>query len=429
MLWRVPGRHLKPGRIIIVFQLVAIISLALFSIASAAPNANSGSFPENVGFGNLVAWVKINGGRVDDRFGLAKLGEHGIRGGVALSDIEEGTELMHCPWELVIGSTSLENQMKTEDDMCGVIRAMEKEFRLGKSSFWNPYLDLDDSMVNSRLPTLWSDVALDELQNLIPDATRNLQWFAGTCTNKGDSSSDDLDDETVVQALFSFVTRASGVGMVPIYDLLNHHNGQRNVKLELTEEGVQLTAVGPIAAGGEMFLSYGIKLASTMYRDYGFLEAWPQIWTFAGGSPGGNHAFALFPDGVVAINPTEPFLRANWSAKPHLPLIQVQVNALEHMLELSTDALHFFQTSAHDMLEELPTTLEEDAEILEVYQDMMENPTTDHQDKESASTNFNDIISAVRYRMTFKMAVKSAIDASEDMLQQQKASENASSEL
>jgi hypothetical protein len=425
IMWQVPNQ--TPVRTIIFIQV-----LALITFVSAASTADSGGIEKNVGFSNLVTWVKKNGGRVDERLGLEKLGEDGIRGAVALSDIEEGVELMHCPWELVIGSTSLSDQMKTEIDMCGVIGAIEKELRLGDSSSWNAYLDLDDSMVNSRLPTLWGDVALNELQNLIPDATRHIQWFAGTCTNGGGSPSDDLDDETK-QALFSFITRASAVGMVPIYDLLNHHNGQRNAKLLLTEEGVQLTAVGPIASGGEIFLSYGIKLASTMYRDYGFVESWPQIWTFPGASSSENHAFALFPDGFVAINPTETFLRTNWSSTPHLPLEQLQTNALEHMQQLSPDALRYFQTAAHALLERLPTSLEEDAAILELktkaYQeDVIENPrTTGDQDGESESiNNSNDVISAIQYRMTFKKAVHRAIDASEDVLRQ-KVSENGSS--
>jgi hypothetical protein len=46
------------------------------------------------------------------------------------------------------------------------------------------------------------------------------------------------DDQAMHQALVSFITRASAVGMIPIYDLLNHHNGERNAKLLLNEEGV-----------------------------------------------------------------------------------------------------------------------------------------------------------------------------------------------
>jgi hypothetical protein len=120
-------------------------------------------------FSKLVAWMKTNGGRVDERVAVMQV--DGIRGGVALADIQQGAELLHCPWELVIGSNSLQDQMK---DMCDVVRSIEAELRLGETSLWHPYLELDDSLVNSRLPTLWDATALDELQGLAPkDSTRH----------------------------------------------------------------------------------------------------------------------------------------------------------------------------------------------------------------------------------------------------------------
>lgn len=46
--------------------------------------------------------MRTKAGRVFDRLGM----EHvdGIRGIVALEDVEKGRELMYCPWDLVIGS-------------------------------------------------------------------------------------------------------------------------------------------------------------------------------------------------------------------------------------------------------------------------------------------------------------------------------------
>lgn len=49
--------------------------------------------------------MRENGGRVNDQFGVAV--KDGIRGIQAFTDIEEGSELLFCPWHLVIGSTSL----------------------------------------------------------------------------------------------------------------------------------------------------------------------------------------------------------------------------------------------------------------------------------------------------------------------------------
>jgi hypothetical protein len=50
----------------------------------------------------------------------------GMRDGVALSDIQEGEELLNCPWALVIGSTRFDDQSR-EDTMCAVVRDIEAE--------------------------------------------------------------------------------------------------------------------------------------------------------------------------------------------------------------------------------------------------------------------------------------------------------------
>jgi hypothetical protein len=67
-----------------------------------------------------------------------------------------------------------------------------------------------------------------------------------------------LDDQSIHQTLVSFITRASDFGMIPIYVLLNPNNGERNAKLLLNKEGVQLVAMAPIRQG-TIFLSYGVK--------------------------------------------------------------------------------------------------------------------------------------------------------------------------
>jgi hypothetical protein len=58
-----------------------------------------------------------------------------------------------------------------------------------------------------------------------------------------------LDDQAVHQALVSIIIRSSAFEMIPIYALLNHHNGERNAKLIMNKEGVQLVAMTPIRQG------------------------------------------------------------------------------------------------------------------------------------------------------------------------------------
>mmetsp|Transcript_37445 Transcript_37445/g.78987 ORF Transcript_37445/g.78987 Transcript_37445/m.78987 type:complete len:395 (-) Transcript_37445:37-1221(-) len=338
------------------------------------------------GYSRLVNWMADNGGRVDSRFGVAE--KDGIRGIEAFADIEEGTELLFCPWNLVIGSSSLDNQMQKGDGMCKVVEEMAREIGLGIDSLWFPYLD---HIGGQRLPADWSSEALLELQGLSPsqDATRHLRWFDQQCYGELDVAAK--------RSLVAFISRASEIGMVPIYDLLNHHNGKRNAKLSLTEEGVQLLVVGGrIAKGEEIYLSYGLNTASNMYRDYGFVEEWPTAWNFQT-ADGNNFAFMLFPEGVAAINPSADLLRSVWqsnmSLKDYLSL------ATMHTESLPSGDLEMFADAVENKY--FATTFEDDEVLLDDLLLKQKKVSTD-------SSDIQDKISATRYRISHKKALMSA---------------------
>lgn len=384
----------------------------------AASQTDDNNNKNDEGFVQLVTWMKENDGRVDDRFTVMQL-DGGVRGGVATEDIEQGAELLHCPWKLVIGSNGMNDQMS---DMCDVVKSIEFELRLGEASLWYPYLDLHhESLLNTRLPALWGSDARKELQGLPPseDAQRHTQWLEKDCGGR-------QDDPLTQEALLCFVTRATAVGMVPIYDLFNHHNGERNVKLQLSDTGVQLVALDTIPKGEQIFLSYGVKSVSTMYRDYGFVESWPQIWTWTEDSATNDrHTFALFPlipdlsgneATVAALYPSKEVLSKFWQG--HAPLQEFQAMAKTHTLDLPRDLLHRFHDAATALLEGLPTSAKEDQEILK---EMMKSKAAllgkSSWSSDSELVQLQDSISAVEYRILFKESVKAGMAVSEAALE------------
>ena len=405
--------------------------IAAFFNRKGEHKAESQNYDENTdsksdkGFVLLIDWMKKNGGRVDDRFNVTQL-DGGVRGGVATKDIEQGAELLHCPWNLVIGSNGINDQMS---DMCDVVKAIDAELRLGNASLWYPYLDLHhESLLNTRLPTLWGPAARKELQGLPPseDAQRHTQWLESDCGGRA-------DDPLTQEALLCFVTRATAVGMVPIYDLFNHHNGERNVKLQLSDTGVQLVALDPIRKGEQIFLSYGVKSVSTMYRDYGFVESWPQIWTWTEDSATKDrHTFALFPPihdhngnevAVAALYPSKEILSKFWQG--HAPLPEFQTMAKSHTLDLPQDLLHRFRDVATALLKGLPTSVKEDQDILK---DMKKSETallkkSDVND-DSGLGQLQDSISAVEYRIAFKESVNAGLVVSEAALESKVGRQN-----
>jgi len=368
------------------------ILLLFFSFVEIIDAANYESTDE--GFARLVNWMSQHGGQVDTRIDVGI--SNGVRGIVATADIEDGSQLLFCPWELIIGSTSINNQMNGEADMCKVVQDMADEIRLGTRSLWHPYLD---HIELPRLPAMWDQAAIDELQIIPPsqDATRHIRWFQQACNGP-------LDD-AAMRALVAFISRANEVGMTPIYDLLNHHNGKRNAKLSIVEGGVQLLVVGgPVRKNEQLYLSYGIKTASTMYRDYGFVEDWPSAWNFRS-KTGDNFAFVLFPDGVAAINPTGDLLKNIWHS--NMSLIEYQALVEMHMRNLALADLERFVVSARGHLDGFPTTLKQDDVILEDKRISLDNPSLSASSVDRSS--IEDLVSAIQYRSEFKRALNSAM--------------------
>ena len=109
------------------------------------------------GYARLVAWITSHGGRVDPRMTTVATtpAGAGVRGVVATSAIDGGTELLFCPWSLIIGGPPRRGRtddagrraggggggVLDESAMCDVVRAMAREMRLGERSAWHPYLD------------------------------------------------------------------------------------------------------------------------------------------------------------------------------------------------------------------------------------------------------------------------------------------------
>jgi SET domain len=434
------------------------------------------------GYRQLVAWVKQHGGRVaDDMFQLQQImndddDDDGVamRGGVATANIAKGTELLFCPWDLVLGSTSLQrdhHKMLSEDDMCSVIESIDEELRLGHDSQWYWYLKLhQDDIVNnntlsSRLTTFWNQASLEQLQGLPPqdDGNRHLRKTQQEC---GEQQQLFLS-KTMKQALVLYLTRSTAIGMIPIYDLFNHHNGYRNAKMELLKAknnssndggtthdgggGIQLIATQDITVGSQIYLSYGIKASSSMFRDYGFVESWPQVWVWT--DTYRQHTLITLLD-VAVIYPTNDFfegirqrtkstntdadstnvgknnmnMSSSSSSSSSSVLSAFQQLGMQHSRNLPREDFIIFAASARNLLNSLPTTVQDDfgilAEMKRELQLAQQNNANVNNNKKSSPRQVAmiqeqaDSISAVEYRIKFKQAVQIGLNTARRLLLQ-----------
>merc|ERR1719491_520047 len=125
---------------------------------------------------------------------MRTVNKSGLRGIVATENISASTILIGCPFRLIIGFEQREN-------LCDVFKSVHDEL-LKENSLFAPYLSLDDSL-NSRIPNMWSDKTLNELQGLPPtDANRHTKWLQNTCNI--DVEEDDLAMKAFLMVISEF---------------------------------------------------------------------------------------------------------------------------------------------------------------------------------------------------------------------------------
>lgn len=322
-------------------------------------------------FQALVGWVRSEGGSVDPRLTLGTT-SNGIRGLSAAEAIDAGEVLLHVPTSLILDGG--------EDRP----RVLRDELLKQEHSRWWPYFRLDESRT-ARLPATWSDADLAELQGLEPhDPRRHIEWYSQAWADgRPYKEFSDADEH----ALWIIVTRTCDAGLVPIYDLANHDNGQLNTRVETTGDGsFRMIARATVPPGHELFNSYGHTSSSDLFRDYGFIEPWPRVWTYAG--PGGRVSkFTLLgaegpvvldaEQGAVDLSPERSTL-AEKVAQAHAalaPIRGVQLLVIAHGMEFA--------------LGRLPTSIEEDERLV--------------------VTATGNRQRAIRYRIAYKQSLRAAM--------------------
>jgi len=106
------------------------------------------------------------------------------------------------------------------DFFCALTKAVVDEIAKGQQSKWYDYFDFDDSN-GSPLPLDWdrNGRAVHELQGLPPtgDTHSHLDFYLENCLG----GSSEMSDEEF-KAFKIVTTRACDLGIMPMYDLMNH---------------------------------------------------------------------------------------------------------------------------------------------------------------------------------------------------------------
>jgi len=366
---------------------------------------------------------------VDNRITVGYEPGTNIRGMITTDDIPKGTILIHTPGSLVVSAQSTQ---------CQTIANIVKEMNSGVESKWKLYFDYDDSS-GSHIPSQWdrseSGRAIQELQGLPPsgDTHRHLDWYQSACIGEGKEMSD-----VEMKAFKMFLTRAADIGLVPMYDLMNHHNGKINTKLQRDESGgLKVIASHDIPANYPIYNTYarsGIESTVEVFNTYGFVEDYPQLWRWsdvnlaelikenekhahsrysdeylnANNEPNTHHYEVLvITPSLAALHPTKQLVSILGNGQRSLDEWQQLIKA--HHINLRESHARSIHGSAASIREQLATSIEEDISLIPLEKRRLEKvKRMGRIDMKKA-----DAIQATEFRLAFKKALRLAMKTAE----------------
>ena len=247
---------------------------------------------EKENIGDLVEWIELNEGYIDDRQSIHFIdGKFGI---YAHEDILKGESLLFIPPVLMINSEDAEDRTKHDHDLCHTIDVVNREMEKGYDSGYWPFMDYL-RLKMSRIPGFWTKEGIDLFQllignNLPPRQIREdvqfegLSFYENICNMK-----DKATFEASNTAKYVYYKHLFGA-MVPFYDLYNHRNGKwLNTKISFAETGFYIEAERNIQLGEQIYISHNMcnicqhemdNFVGTpnLFLRHGFVEPLPQRW-------------------------------------------------------------------------------------------------------------------------------------------------------
>jgi len=212
--------------------------------------------------------------------------------------VTEGEVLYSVPWDLILKPKDFE---KYESDhipllSCGTIRALIHEVKLGDKSNFGHYLkDFHNWKREHNLLSDWSETGQNLFGLIVGDELPPFKFRRSKVLQKWVDYCGGTDDPLEEKAALFVATRAEDYFLIPLFELVNHRNGNMNHKHTnkrvdvVNFEKADGVATRDIAAGEEIYYTYymcdmcgnfrtnGYGVADVL-QNFGFVESMPQRW-------------------------------------------------------------------------------------------------------------------------------------------------------
>jgi len=217
----------------------------------------------------------------------------------ARQDLAVGERALEIPHTVYMSLTkNVEKEYSGENDewfwnnMCNLSKKVAKENKKGKRSRFPPYVAYLKSQGRGQIPATWSKLGKEKLRAVVTPGSDVVDWmdlyFHGTACDPSILKND--PDGTSALALV--IQRGFDNSLIPIWDMVNHHNGRINTENDSIFQGDKLNVriSKNVNAGSEIFASYDMCTdcrdvqdywgTPEILRDFGFVEDYPQRWVY-----------------------------------------------------------------------------------------------------------------------------------------------------
>jgi spermidine synthase/S-adenosylmethionine/arginine decarboxylase-like enzyme len=265
----------------------------------------------------LTKWLdSVDGGYFNDKQEVRPVndgsdGSDLFYGIFAKEFIAKGDLLSEIPWEYIITDIETDTSLSRNDFAdavlkCGTARNLAKEMKqvqtLGKyikdpnsASKFGPYIQYLLDQSTGIIPSDWSFKGKTMFQDILGGRRQTVPpQYATTWLDEDwlDDCRGDPNDDLGAKAAMIVVSRADDDLLVPVYDMYNHRNGKWYNSHMTVTRGVKYEVIArkDIQAGEQIYNSYNMCEncggrkdgygTPELFRDYGFVEDFPQRWHF-----------------------------------------------------------------------------------------------------------------------------------------------------
>lgn len=176
---------------------------------------------------------------------------------------------------------------------CETAFKLIEEIEKGNSSEFSGYMSFLKNQVSNELPSSWSPAGKELLNTILEELPPDdaTTWIE----QEWHKECEGIEDPEKENLALMLISRGWDYIMVPMYDLMNHRNGNYfNTKsgsvFNNSTEVLQVRSTRRIKAGEQIYTSYNLCHecdarkdnygTPEILRDYGFVEDYPQRWIF-----------------------------------------------------------------------------------------------------------------------------------------------------